>query len=222
MQSKAIRRNKNWSKANDEELKERHKTEQLSDIARSMGYAYSTVAKHAHKLGLFKPGNGRYNTAAREIVKGAYYDHSYRELAKMANVDMRTVWSIINELGLKRTDEQSWAIRSRIHKDTYVKERRRVNWGLEQKTKLKVYCNKRKSELKRRLENKGYIRDDDGFTLYYTEETKRSMICEEHGIVMGLRFGPLPTVNSEETEYDSASQCMWDVRPEQISIPEYA
>lgn len=211
-------RKDNWTMFQDEELIRRHPTERLSDIARDMGYSYSVVTRHAHKLGLYKETKGGYKVTAREIVKGNFHDHSYRELAKIADVSFQTVWEITRELGLKRTPEQERAVRSRIRHELIVKERRRVNWGMEQKTRLKVYSNKKKINLRCRLVGKGYIKDEDGFTLYYTEDTKRSLVCEEHGRAMGLRFGPLPAVNQEETEYDSASQGMWDVQPDELSL----
>lgn len=214
------KRQKNWTAACDEELMRRHNDELLSDIARDMGYAYPTVARHAHKLGLYKPARGGYKTTAREIIAQSFHDHSYRELAKLAKVNIRTVWFIINELGLERTEEQTKAILSRIHKETYEAERRRVNWGLEQKTNLVIYPSKRKRLLRCRMGKKGYIIDDDGYTLYYTEDTRRSLVCEEHGRAMGLSIGPLPTDDVEETEENPASQGMWDdeVRPEQLSL----
>ena len=210
-----------WTKVQDEELIRRHGEESLSDIARDMGYSYSAVLNHAHKLGFYHPVTGGYNARARRIIREKFHTHSYNELAKLTGVSNVTVWKIIDELGLKKTDEQYKTMLSRIRKDIFIKERRRVNWGLEQKTKLKVYGNRKKSRLRSRLIRKGYLRGEDDFMMYYTEDTNRSVLCEEHGSAMGLRFGPLPTVNSEETEFDSASQGMWEVRPEQISFPEY-
>lgn len=209
---------KTWTMAQDEELLRRHKNQRLTDISREMGFCYTTILRHARKLGISFPVTGGYNAQAREVVKDNFHTHSYRELARIAGVDNRTVWVIIKELGLKKTDEQMHSVISRIHKDIYASERMRVNWGMEQKTRLKVFSNKKKILLRCRLVRKGYIKADDGFTLYYTEDTKRSIVCEEHGIAMGLRFGPLPAVNHEETEYDSASQGMRDVQPDELSL----
>lgn len=74
-------------------------------------------------------------------------------------------------------------------KETYKKERRRVLFGFEQKTKLRVVKTpKTKSNLRIKLRKKGYEIARCGNVCYITENTQRSSICESNGIKLGLKF----------------------------------
>lgn len=185
------------------ELVERYHHEPLTGLARSLGLSYHQLRRHAKRLGLRRTRKGSYRPWARAIIKKEFSSHSIRELARLAKVSTVTVSAIIRELGLKHTPEELRAIRSRSRKEMLEKERMRVNWGLPQRTRLKVYANHRKTTLRADMKRAGYIVDDDDpDRLYYPEGLKRRTIREEHGREMGLRFYPLPDDYWDEEEVD--------------------
>ena len=184
------------------ELTERFHKEPVTKIAKSMGISYKKLWYHANKLGLRKERPNGYKSHARKLVMESFHDHSLTELAKIAGVSHTTVVTIIRELGLRHTPAEIRAIRSRRRKEVIEKERLLVNWGLPQKTKLKVYTNHEKTALRWTMKKLGYIVDeDDKDTLYYTEDLKRHIKREENGRKMGLRFEPLPEDYWDE-DYD--------------------
>lgn len=74
-------------------------------------------------------------------------------------------------------------------KKTFQKERRRVLFGLDQKTGLRVIrCPKAKIELRHRLRTRGYEIERASNEVVITDNTKRSPIIEEHAQVMGFKF----------------------------------
>ena len=80
---------------------------------------------------------------------------------------------IARELGLERTPEQYRTIRSRRRKELVQKERRRIIFGLDQKTNIKVVSNLRKIRLRGSLKRLGYIIGADGHTFYYDSTLRR-------------------------------------------------
>lgn len=195
-----------WTPEHDAELSERHSTETIARIAKTMGFHYDTVMKRAHRLGLRKPHGNRYNKTAREAIAANYRDRSHSELAKMTGLCERTVWRITGELGLRREPCETAAIRSRVMKEIYQAERRRANWGLPQKTGFKVFASKKKQALRSKLLSLGYEVDERGGSVfYYTDDLVRRPRREENGRKLGFSFEPLPDENEEETEQLPAS-----------------
>lgn len=206
-----------WTPEHDTELSERHASETIADIAKSMGFHYDTVMKRAHRLGLYKPHRNRYNAVAREIVASNYRNFSYRELAKMSGLCERTVWKISNELNLHREPCETTAIRSRVLKSVYESERRRANWGLPQRTGFKVFASKKKQALRSKLLSLGYEVDErGGRVFYYTDDLVRRPLREAHGKALGFSFEPLPDENEEETVEVPASPDTQEGRLETI------
>ena len=71
------------------------------------------------------------------------------------------------------------------------RERRRVIFGLEPVTRIKVVSNRARVRLRSQLKRKGYTVGGERNTLYYEEGFKRSERQEMRGIKLGLRFLPL-------------------------------
>ena len=123
---------------------------------------------------------------------------TYKEMAERTGVHEYTIFCITRELGLRRTHSQWAANISRKRKELFRKERARVTFGLEQQTRLKVFCNKKKTRLRARLKMLGYISSEDGNTLYYSDSIRRRPVREQHGMAMGLRFEPLPGIKIDD------------------------
>ena len=194
-----------WTPDHDEILKERFHTDCLHDIASHIGCTCSTVSNHARRLGLRKNSPSGRNSDARSFVLIEYPNLSYQEMAERTGLHRETIRIIARELGLERTPEQLRKIRSRRRKELIQKERRRIIFGLDQKTNIKVVSNYQKIRLRGSLKRLGYIIGTDGHTFYYYPGLRRHPIKESNGRALGFTFLPLPTACTEETINDSAS-----------------
>lgn len=194
-----------WTPDHDDILKERFHTDCLHDIASHIGCTCSTVSNHARRLGLRKISPSGRNSDARSFVLIEYPNLSYQEMAERTGLHRETIRIIARELGLERTPEQLRKIRSRRRKELIQKERRRIIFGLDQKTNIKVVSNHQKIRLRGSLKRLGYILGTDGHTFYYYPGLRRHPIKESNGRALGFTFLPLPTACTEETIHDSAS-----------------
>lgn len=194
-----------WTPDHDDILKERFHTDCLHDIASHIGCTCSTVSNHARRLGLRKNSPSGRNSDARSFVLIEYPNLSYQEMAERTGLHRETIRIIARELGLERTPEQLRKIRSRRRKELIQKERRRIIFGLDQKTNIKVVSNHQKIRLRGSLKRLGYILGTDGHTFYYYPGLRRHPIKESNGRALGFTFLPLPTACTEETIHDSAS-----------------
>lgn len=194
-----------WTPDHDDILKERFHTDCLHDIASHIGCTCSTVSNHARRLGLRKISPSGRNSDARSFVLIEYPNLSYQEMAERTGLHRETIRIIARELGLERTPEQLSKIRSRRRKELIQKERRRIIFGLDQKTNIKVVSNHQKIRLRGSLKRLGYILGTDGHTFYYYPGLRRHPIKESNGRALGFTFLPLPTACTEETIHDSAS-----------------
>ena len=194
-----------WRPEHDDILKERFHTDYLHEIASHIGCTRSTVSSHARRLGLKKLDPSGRNRDARSFVLMEYPNLNSQELADHTDMHKDSTRMIARELGLERTPEQYHTIRSRRRKELVQKERRRIIFGLDQKTNRKVISNLRKIRLRGSLKRLGYIIGADGHSFYYDSTLRRHPVREEHGKAFGFTFLPLPTTCAEETEKYSAS-----------------
>ena len=194
-----------WRPEHDDILKERFHTDCLHEIASHIGCTRSTVSSHARRLGLKKLDPSGRNRDARSFVLMEYPNLSYQEMAERTGMHKESIRMIARELGLERTPEQYHTIRSRRRKELVQKERRRIIFGLDQKTNIKVISNLRKIRLRGSLKRLGYILGTDGHTFFYYPGLTRHPVKEANGKELGFTFLPLPTACTEETEDYSAS-----------------
>jgi len=83
----------------------------------------------------------------------------------------------------RRRIEKSAATR----RETIRKERMRINWGLEQETKLKIGHCKPKTALRYNLKRRGYIIPGRGANIaFFTSTTNRSETMEQHARERGI------------------------------------
>lgn len=192
-----------WTPEHDEILRERFHGEYIQDIADDLGFSRSTVNVHARRLGLRKENPKQRNKDVREFVRMEFENLTYREMAERTGLNDYTIFKIASEMGLSRTKDKWKEHISRGRKEVYKKERRRVIFGMDQKTRLKVVSNKKKHRLRHKLRKHGYIVAKGDNTVYYTDSLECHPIRERNGEKLGLRFKPLPSVLSpEETGED--------------------
>lgn len=171
-------------------LRDHYTQETNETLALRLGICSKTLVRKARLLGLTKqPVRVNHDTA--RIVQSLYDDHSYSEIAAAAQVSVRTVSRIVRSLHLQRTPAMERQIRSRRRRELIRSERAHVVFGLPQRTRIKVVCNKKRIALRSRLKANGYIVYPGMNTIYYPSEIQRRPLREEHGIRMGLRFEPV-------------------------------
>lgn len=198
-------RKKIWTEETDRILIESFQNATAKEIAREIGCAVSTVNKRARKLGLKKDNPHGRNHDARAFILMEYDNLTYNEMAKRTGLKKNTVTVIAKELGLRRTLEKRKANISRARKELYKAERRRINWGLEQKTCLKVVNNRQRQNLRGKLRQCGYIVVKGDNVIYFTDDLVRRPVREANGERLGLKFMPLPKEDTEETQELAAS-----------------
>lgn len=189
---------KKWTVDDDNILFDNFHTTSLEDIADKLSCSTSTVSRHARKLGLWKENRYGKDYDARAFIEMEFNNLSYAEMAERLNMSRNGVWKIAKELGLIRTDEQKKAILSRKRIELVKAERRRVIWGIDQKTDLKVVCNRPRLSLKQKLRQCGYIVTPGDNIIYYDKDLRRRPRREANGIKLGLKFMPLSTEYANE------------------------
>lgn len=199
MTSHDTTRRKVWTADDEQLLRERFQSCTLNELAAMLGCCHDTVKRHAGMLGLRKDNPHGRNIEARALVEMEYGNLSYPELAKRTGLSKNTIRVIARELGLWRTREQMSANKSKSIRNVISSERARATFGLEQRTGLKVFCNRRRLNLRSALKRCGYIVNRGDNIVYYTDDLVRRPIRERNGQKLGIEFRPLPSACAEET-----------------------
>ncbi len=191
-----------WNAEHDEILKERFHTDYIQDIADEIGFSRSTVHEHARKLGLRKADPRQRNKDIRAFVEMEFDNLTYKEMSKRTGLNEYTIFKIARELGLTRTREKWNENIGKGCRETFQRERRRAIFGLNQETRWKIGCNRKKVRLRHKLREHGYIVAKGDNTVYYTDDLERHPIRERNGEKLGLRFMPLPAAECPEETGD--------------------
>ena len=171
-------------------LRQNYQIETNEQLAKRFGISTRTLRRKAKSLGLTKSEPVTKTKQIEELVRDMYPNHSLNEIAAEANISWRTVRRMANQMGLTRTPEEESRMRSRIRTNLIRSERRRITFGLEQRTNMKLVCNVERIQLRHKLKDAGYIVFKGNNTIFYPLELKRHPIREEHGRKVGLTFAP--------------------------------
>lgn len=124
-------------------------------------------------------------------IKELIPSHSASETASIVGCGIASVFRIMRDHKIVRNTDDKKTMRSRIRTNQVHAERRRVLFGLDQKTNIKVVTNTDRNSLKYRLRRKHYIFTKRGdSTAYYDADTIRDSKYEEMGGKLGIRFVP--------------------------------
>ncbi|MEF3427066.1 MarR family transcriptional regulator [Bacteroides cellulosilyticus] len=176
-------------------LSELYPVETTSYTAACLQMSETAVKNQARKLGLSKIAKSKWMVRA-EHVQNHFHQCSFSEMAKELGITKMSVSRIAAKLGLTRTKAESYQVASRIRLDMIRRERRRVIFGLEPITQLKVVSNRAKVRLRSRLKSKGYIVAEEHNVLFYTHDIERKNHLESRGMKLGLRFLPFQCESS--------------------------
>ena len=164
-------------------------------LAEALGTSLRSVTRIARELGLWKSKEfmsamqhnaSEHGAKANRLTGGnagarnlLIYGRDHRFKAGESNKD-------------RMSAEDFAAMHRRIgesRKETFKKERRRVIFGLEQQTNLRVVqCPKEKVSLRLNLRKRGYEIPRASNEATVTNETRRSIRMEERAIKMGIKF----------------------------------
>lgn len=116
---------------------------------------------------------------------------SFSVIAERLGISRRSVIRVAAQWNIIRTPEEITILRSKGRINLIKKERRRITFGLNQKTKLKVVQNPERKKLRFLLKRKGYVVIPGDNRIYYPSEKMRKYEYEIKGKSLGLKFYPL-------------------------------
>lgn len=180
------------------------------DMMRIFGISFSTLQRFKRELGLEKKMQTiRHKQAqiAKQICEeNGWYDSlrgkAPSEACMAAARKMRAEgFHPLRQLKKKNYAKYKrvMAKRAEARKELERKERLRANWGLERQTNLhRPYdpFGYKRTSFRNTCKQVGYIPGSaydqaERWVIYYTPETKRGKIREEHGQRLGFRFKPI-------------------------------
>lgn len=162
-------------------------------------------ARKPTKTGL-ENKNTKLNADQIEWLKANFATTKREDLAKVLNVTSRTVGNYARRYNLVKDKEcvRKWVLEGQKNTRTeeslaklratkraiIEEEKRRILYGLEQKTKYKIGSNPRRNSLRSDMKRRhGYVileRDSD--IIYYTDNTKRSDVRERFAVALGFEI----------------------------------
>ena len=180
-----------WDERKTALLAETYPVETTAYTAGVVGMSETAVKNKARKMGIVKVAKSGWLERA-EHIKSHFHEKSFSEMGRELGISKMSVSRIAAKLGLRRTKEQVYKVSSRIRCEMIRRERRRVIFGLDPVTRIKVVSNRARVRLRSRLKGIGYIVSEERNILYYTVSLVRKEHLEHRGTKLGLRFLPFP------------------------------
>lgn len=171
-----------WTNSEIDYLKENYPDTLNPELSAALGRSIPSIQGMARKYGLKKSQKvidhvqRMATNAARQVnILFGYSDERKRMLVE-AGRNTRF------KKGQKVTfSEQSMRKRVESYKRSFNSDKRRVLFGLPQKTKMKVTKKPRAlNMLKYKMRKNGYVFPESGRSAYYDENTKRLPVSEKH------------------------------------------
>lgn len=182
----------NWTDEMIALLKELYPNETIGKVASLLGVGRTSVKNKATELGLEK-GIKREWLEKVEEVRKLNSTLSLSEIADKVGVSERTVSRIKAYLNISKNKEEEKAMRSRIRNEILQRERRRMIFGLDPITKIKIVTNKKKIELRHRFKKMGCQVSRGANTVYYTGDIALQDNHFAAGKKLGLHLMLIPT-----------------------------
>lgn len=180
-----------WTDSQLALLYEVYPVETNAHTAALLGFSESVVKRKACSLGIGKIAKTIWLERA-EYILGHFHERSFAEMARDLGISKMSVSRIAARLGLRRTVKERRQVASRVRREMIRRERRRVVFGLEPVTQIKVVSNRARVRLRAVLKSKGYLVGDDCRTIYFGRNLHRHERLETRGRKLGLAFLPLP------------------------------
>lgn len=182
-----------WTDEMLKALKELYPIETTANTARILGMSQGSVKNKAKELGITKFAKGKWLDRAN-YIRDNFHHKSLSEMGRKLGISKWSVSRIAGKIGLRRTTKETAHVSSRVRGELIRRERRRIIFGLDPLTNIKVVTNRPRIRLRSRLKAKGYIVSDERNVMYYPCDIERLHSHESRGMELGLRFMPLPAM----------------------------
>ena len=162
-------------------------------LANTLGISIPYLKIKARELGLKKECAKRkiFPSLEANILRMSE-NCSYRTIADKLNISVSSVHCAINDAATKgfqkRSREKTCKIMSEARVRLIKKERARAVFGLNQKTKIKLFPNKKKYHMRDRLKRCRYEVEHNGTDVYIDDETRRHANIEAEAQKMGFNI----------------------------------
>lgn len=180
-----------WTEEMVRTLKDTYPVESTGFTADLLGISVNAVKKKASEIGLVKFKKSKWLERA-EYIRQHFHDKSFATLAKDLGIALISVRRIAASIGLKRSETERFAMISKARTELISRERRRMVFGFDPISHIKVVTNRQRIHLRAKMKAKGYIVAEERNVMYYPSDLKRCVEREKNGIGLGLRFMPLP------------------------------
>lgn len=182
-----------WNEEKERFLKKNYAFKTNGNLAKHLGISIPSVKKKAYELGLKKVcAKRKLHSALEANVLRMSELNSYRSIADKLDISLSSVKSIINKATnkgyKKRSKESTKRIMSEARIRLIKKERARAIFGLNPKTNLKVFPNKRKYRMRDRLKRCRYDVDRNSIDVYIDDETRRHDRIEQEAQKLGFNI----------------------------------
>lgn len=162
------------------------------DCAKYCGCGERTIVRKARKMGLAKSKehmeqSWRKGVETMRIVNKGTGNHGVVNLLKYGvKYRFKKGETCRQRIGDEREEERIRKMRE-TRNATIKSERVRINWGFEQKTKLRLVRQPKQWLWYRfTMRQRGYIVERGSREIYYNEDTNRSAIVEQNAQAAGL------------------------------------
>lgn len=164
------------------------------ECAERLGISLRSVARIARRLGLFKSRQfmAKCQFEAKEAAKkshrinGTYPPKGFR-IPNSEVGQFKPGVTSRERLGAKKEAERLRKS-AESFRATIKRERARIVWGFEQRTKLKLVSDPKRIQYRHELRKRGYQIEHGGVEAYVTDETRRSAKVEANARKHGIRI----------------------------------
>lgn len=184
-----------WTDKMLETLAELFPVESTAYTADILGMSETSVKNKARELGISKCIKNEWHKRAAHI-RDNFHEKSFSEMAEELGICKSTVFRIAASLGLKRTTKDNSRVHSRVRSQMVRREKRRIIFGLEPITRIKVVTNRAKVRLRSILKHKGYVVGEEQNLMFYPADITRRERLEVRGAELGLKFRPAPAAGN--------------------------
>lgn len=179
-----------WTDEMIRTLQELYPVETNAYTASVLGIGEKTVIKKAKELGIDKFAKSRWMERA-DYIRANFDTKSFAEMGRKLGIAKWSVARIAAQIGLRRTDKETSDVSSRVRTELIQREKRRMIFGLDPITHIKVVTNRPRIKLRAWLKSKGYIVGEQRNVMYYPADIERRTVQESRGKKLGMSFIPL-------------------------------
>ncbi len=157
-------------------------------MAAKLHVSVSSLRRKATEMGLKKCSLGPNGFYIWETIRTMFGKHTNKEIAEVVHISDRQVRKICKRMGLTRSKEEISKIRSDAVLKTLSSERRRLIFGMEQKTDRRIGVRKARQKVVELLAKHGYITIKGSMTTYYSSTMNRYEHVESYAISLGFHL----------------------------------